>query len=310
MGRKIFITICCLLSFCSLNANSANSVSTPSPLAAQSLLLDITSTGQSYIAVGQRGHVLIADQCQSSWQQVIVPTQATLNAVYFIDESNGWIVGHDAIILKTDNGGKDWRLVHENTESGEALFDVVFLDKQHGIAVGAYGSYLYTADGGENWQTKTLYGEDDFHLYSISVMPSNELVVSGEAGSIYLSVDRGDRWEKLKVPYDGSFFGSLSLSDDSLLVYGMRGHVYATPDLGYSWTKMSINTQNALSAALQSTSGSVVMVGDAGTLFYSTDGETLVRKQSTQRNHRVGLTECKDGSFIAVGEAGIEKIEF
>lgn len=308
--RNIVIFIACIAIFGHSHAQSDQQASIASSLAARTLLLDITDTGQSYIAVGQRGHVLRAEHCQSDWQQIIVPTQTTLNAVYFQDESTGWIVGHDAVILKSENGGHDWRVLHQDTVSGEALFDIVFLDHNRGIAIGSYGSYLYTMDGGQNWQSGTLYGEDDFHLYSIAVMPGGELIVSGEAGAVYLSVDEGSHWEKLKVPYDGSFFGALALSDEQLFIYGMRSHIYTSSDLGYSWTKISVNNQNSLSAAILSRNGHIVMAGDAGVLLHSADARKFTRKQSGQRSHRVALTECRDGSFMAVGEAGLEQIEF
>ncbi|MCG8466491.1 MAG: hypothetical protein MI750_16815, partial [Xanthomonadales bacterium] len=40
------------------------------PLAAASLVLDITQSGDHYVAVGERGHVLLSDD-GSSWRQVL-----------------------------------------------------------------------------------------------------------------------------------------------------------------------------------------------------------------------------------------------
>ena len=310
MRQSLAVLILLAFSICSMYAVAGNQPTKPSKLAANTLLLDISKTNKSYVAVGQRGHVLLSEHCQSTWQQIIVPTQVTLNAVFFVDETHGWIVGHDAVILKTTNGGYDWSLVHENKEASEPLFDVHFFDRHRGLAVGAYGSTMQTVDGGQSWQESPLYGEDDYHLYSITSMSDGELVISGEAGSVYLSVNQGERWEKLKVPYDGSFYGATALKNDSLLIYGMRGHLYISSDLGYSWEKIVVDTQQSLVAATEASNGSVVIVGNAGTVYHSANGKRFADKSLDKRTHRVAIVECNDSGYMTVGESGLEQLKF
>ncbi len=176
-------------------------------MASQTLLLDITKAGKAVIAVGKRGHVIHSHDCGRTWEQITVPTRTTLTGIYFLNDKIGWIVGHDGVVMKSMDGGKQWLLLHEDIEAEQPLFDVLFIDEKKGFAVGAYGAYLMTEDGGQNWISKPLYGEDDFHLYSIVRMQTGELLVSGEAGSVYLSINNGASWEKLKTPYEGSYFG-------------------------------------------------------------------------------------------------------
>ncbi len=33
-----------------------------------------------------------------------------LTAVYFINQQRGWAVGHDGLILVSDDGGENWRI--------------------------------------------------------------------------------------------------------------------------------------------------------------------------------------------------------
>ena len=62
-----------------------------------------------------------------------------------------------AVILKTKDGGKNWKKVFEDTTKG-AFFDAMdFIDSDHGILVGdPIGDYMYVAEtfnSGESWRT-------------------------------------------------------------------------------------------------------------------------------------------------------------
>ena len=103
------------------------------PLAPRSLLLDAQRVENALIAVGERGHVLISEDGGDSWEQIQVPTRATLTGVYFIDRAHGWVVGHDQVILRTQDGGKSWELVYEDAAAESPLLDVYFKDAQQGL---------------------------------------------------------------------------------------------------------------------------------------------------------------------------------
>jgi photosystem II stability/assembly factor-like uncharacterized protein/flagellar hook assembly protein FlgD len=67
------------------------------------------------------------------------------NDVYFIDETNGWIVGVNRILRTTDGGGT-WTI--QVNEILNAFSDVFFSDVSNGWAVGASGTILHTTNGG------------------------------------------------------------------------------------------------------------------------------------------------------------------
>ncbi|HKY90502.1 MAG TPA: YCF48-related protein, partial [Nevskiaceae bacterium] len=120
------------------------------PLASKSLLLGIVNTGRHIVAVGDRGNIVVSND-GDHWAQVEVPVRATLTAVTFIDDKQGWAVGHDAAVLHTGDGGRTWQLQNFQPELEKPLLAVYFADAQKGLAVGAYGLMLQTADGGTSW---------------------------------------------------------------------------------------------------------------------------------------------------------------
>lgn len=81
-----------------------------------------------------------------------------LKGVYFVDQNTGWVVGLDAAIFKTIDGGNNWTKQTNNIIwNGAApaiapwIFDVFFLDQNRGWATGWPELILHTEDGGKTW---------------------------------------------------------------------------------------------------------------------------------------------------------------
>ena len=291
------------------------------PLAAHSLLLDGVAIEGRIVVVGQWGHILISDDNGQSWHQVDVPTRATLTAIFFFDRKLGWAVGHDAIILRTYDGGETWERVYYAPEEERPLFDVWFRDAEHGFAIGAYGLLLRTTDGGDTWSSSEVGGKDwteasddfgewnDFHLNHIARSDTGRLYVAAEAGKIYRSDDDGESWTSLPSPYHGSFFGTLPLENDVLLLFGLRGHLYRSENAGESWQRMETSTEAMLTDGVRLKDGTIVVAGLAGTLLVSRDGgRTFTLHQQADRQGLATIVEADDGSLILIGELGVTRL--
>ena len=289
------------------------------PLAIESLLLDGAAAGSRLVVVGERGHILLSDDGES-WSQAEVPTRALLTAVHMHDERIGWAVGHDAVILRTRDGGESWAMVHRAPEEELPLLDVWFRDEQTGFAVGAYGYFLATADGGDTWAARAI-SEDDFHLNALfpaggeptesqgteSRRPeSQRLYIAAEAGVAYRSDDGGETWRELPSPYAGSWFGGLSLDDEQVLLAGLRGHLFRSEDAGETWTQVPTGTNATLTGAIRLSSGAILITGLEGILLTSRDGGRSVT--SERLPSREGISDALplggDGVLL-IGEFGV-----
>ena len=282
------------------------------PLAAQSLLLDGQAVGAQLIAVGEHGHILVSTDAGRSWQQRPAPTRATLTSVFFADALHGWAAGHDAVILRTSDGGATWQKVHEDTESGPIL-DLWFRDTDTGYAIGAYGLLLATADGGGTWNTLEITDDTgaatDLHLNQLRVFADQRLVIAAESGQMFFSAD-GRRWDNLPLPYAGSMFGVLPLGGDRLLTYGLRGHLYRSENAGRSWQPLMTGTEAILNDAIALRDGRIVIVGLAGTVLVSPDQG--VHFSACPQPDRPGLTrvlEAADGTLVLLGTHGVRRLE-
>ena len=278
------------------------------PLAATSLLLDAAMAGARIVVVGQRGHILVSDDGGASWKQTQVPTRALLTAVHMHDENTGWAVGHDAVILRTDDGGDTWRLMHRAPEEERPLLDVWFRDKDTGFAVGAYGYFLATRDGGKTWTSRAI-SKDDFHLNEIVPAGAERLYMAAEAGVAYRSDDGGNTWHELRSPYAGSWYGALVLDEDRMLLLGLRGHLFLSEDGGESWTQVATGTTATLTDAVRLPSGIVLLTGLEGTLLTSRDGGRTV--STTRLASRQGISSAlalADGTVLLTGEFGVRRL--
>lgn len=278
------------------------------PLASHSLLLDSQRVEDALIVVGERGHILLSTDNGGSWQQANVPTRVTLTGVYFFDRQNGWAVGHDQVILRSQDGGKNWQLVHENAEAESPLLDVYFRTAEHGYAIGAYGLLLETFDAGSSWQQRTI-SEDDFHLNQL-VPAGNRLFIAAEAGLAYRSDDGGASWTVLTPDYTGSFFGILPLTDDSLLLFGLRGNLFRSDDAGETWQQLETATEASLTCGLRLADGRLVIAGLAGALLFSEDdGQSFTLQQDPERRGFSSLMQAADGKIVAVGDFGVSTLQ-
>jgi photosystem II stability/assembly factor-like uncharacterized protein len=279
------------------------------PLAEKYLALDAVSADGALVAVGGRGHILISEDSGASWQQAVVPTRATLTGVSFYNRKLGWAVGHDSVILRTQDGGATWERVNWAPEDEAPFFDVWFADADTGFAIGAYGSFFETTDGGASWDSRYI-SDDDWHLHQMVQSDSGRLYIAAEAGSVYRSDDGGESWIKLPSPYEGSFFGILPLDGESLLLFGLRGNLYRSDDAGETWSSAETGTVAMLTDGIRMADGTVVISGLGGVVLTSDDGgRSFVLHRLPGRRGISAVVAASDDELLLAGEFGVRVVE-
>src|SRR5262245_57660103 len=73
-----------------------------------------------------------------------------LNAVFFADQKNGWVIGDRGLILATHDAGSNW--FTQNPRVTASLSDIFFRNREEGWIVAAGGRILHSSDGGDTWQ--------------------------------------------------------------------------------------------------------------------------------------------------------------
>lgn len=310
-----------------------NIPSVKAPLASKSLLLDITKVGLSKLAaVGEHGHILLSTDA-INWQQADVPTQTTLTSVFFIDEMLGWAVGHDAVILHTNDGGLTWQIQQYKPELEKPLLDVVFNNPQEGIAIGAYGLFYRTEDGGKTWQSEFhdefLLPDDAQYLTELKqedeiayldeaasilshfnrlVIDGRTLYLVGEVGLIAKSNDFGRNWQAFDEIYQGSFFDMTRTTQGNLLVVGLRGHVFRSLNNGTPWQKSQTDTTALINAIVLTDDERIFLLGNSGTLLESADDGQTYRMRIQKDGKALIAGVWFNGQLIVVSDVGVKII--
>ena len=306
------------------------------PKAASSTLLDITHTGERFIVVGDRGHILVSDDGEN-WSQVEVPVRAMINRLRMKDANTGWAVGHDGTVLKTSDGGLSWDLLHFDGEWGKPFYDVLFIDDNTGLAVGSNGRMIRTTDGGDSWEDAENPVLDlGLHLNVILQLGDGNLFMAGERSLLARSTDGGENWELLTSPYSGSWFNAFTYGDTGIVAFGLRGNTYATADVNAltaenidEWDEYGVETQTDPTMlaemgwtyfenpVIQSLFGgtkydgeNIVLVGVNGTIVKASISEGKFTPVTSDHDAPLSSAVLVDNKLYVVGRNGVDAINW
>lgn len=273
------------------------------PLAVDSLLLDITRSGDGYVAVGERGHVMTSSDGVNWVQADHVPTRATLTTVFGLGKRL-WAAGHDAVIITSGDAGRTWTLQNDDPERRQAVMDIKFTDKDNGIAIGSYGLYLLSQDGGLTWEDAIVDPDNEFHLNSLVRLDDLRMMIAGEAGLSYRSEDAGDSWQALELPYQGSMWGAIKTNNDCVIFFGLRGHAMESCDFGDSWTELDTGSQSSISGAVFN-NDTLLLAANSGTILTRQQGGPFVIHAHSSGVDFAAAISTNEGGFLLVGEGGV-----
>lgn len=308
------------------------------------LVNGLARAGSRLVAVGDQGHILLADAPNGPWHEAKVVNErgSALTQVRFIDDSTAIAVGHDGWILRSTDRGETWQEVAFDPDQGNALLGIAGPYDGRLFVFGGFGELQASDDGGLSWHrislddpgkaaaaakpaaaaqpvdpnafpfgdTSSVAAGEDRHVYGLTRSGDGSLILVGERGLLMRSRDKGDHWESLPQIYPGSFFGVLSLKGDALLVYGMRGNVFRSADGGAHWSKVALPTGVALAGGALTPEGDVLLVGDATTVLRShDDGQSFMRVGDEGRKALSTILPLDDSHWLTGGESGIGVVQ-
>lgn len=255
------------------------------PLALQSLVLDIVRTPRNWVAVGERGHVLLSSDGVEWEQAQFVPVQANLTRVTYTDGLL-WAVGHDSTILHSYDYGQTWVLQNFEPSWEKPLLDVHFFDRQSGIAVGAFGLFMRTADGGHNWQALNMADLVTGEMIDWEAAAEVARQGSGAAAAEGLDEDWGDddlgagedwleddEWlDDDEMEFDQGCYqfmechlnAFVDLGNGRQMIAAERGYGFRSVDGGQTWEAFMFPYHGSMFGLLANAEGQVVAFGLRG----------------------------------------------
>ena len=171
-----------------------------------------------------------------------------LRDVAFSQDSTGFAVGNNGIILRSQDAGQTWHVYNEtyNTPDAPALqskiegeaYAVSFADNNTAIS-GGNAHMVRTTDAGQHWRSVP----PDFNsqaIQDIAFSDANNGWAIGTGGMVFRTQDQGASWHAVTIASPDTMLMGLDFIDN----YGcMAGswQVWCTTDGGESWVKSHID---------------------------------------------------------------------
>lgn len=333
-------------------ASSTDSLDVPAQRVDERLpapLLSVARAGDAMISVGLHGLIQRSTDEGRTWQQVDSPVSSDLVQVRFRDERNGWIVGHDALVMHTTDGGDSWQVqldgrrlltllnayygprAEKGDESAAQMLkevamaastsatpdvlaapflDVMFDEHGSGFAVGAFGMLLHSTDNGQNWEPWIERSDNDRRMHLYGLAEhAGTFYIGGEQGLLLRLDGQQQRFVKIDTPYTGTYFGVRAF-DHLLLAYGLRGNLLASRDDGQQWQPVETRLNSSLVSIVEQ-GNALIVVSQEGQLV-SVDRQSL--QVSPLTDARVGevyaATATKQaGSLVVTRFSGAKVID-
>ncbi|MGA2669084.1 MAG: YCF48-related protein, partial [Ignavibacteria bacterium] len=247
--------------------------------------------------------------------------QASLYSISMINTSTGYAAGSTGIILKTTNGGNNWRTLTSPTSND--LNKIDFINSSTGWVFGISGTIYKTTNGGGNWLQETATGvsgtisgaymvdantgwligpggiiskttDSGYNwspqtanagthtLYSIKMLNANTGYLCGYT-VVRKTINGGNTWDSVLTPSAISTYFSLDFIDvNNGIIAGYGGQITRTTDGGQSWTVYYIGTDNAIYATYMTSPDTIFAAGDEASIYKFPMGMTKVLEWNNQ----------------------------
>jgi len=306
-------------------------------------LSGIAVHGNSALAVGARGTILVSADAGKTWKQVQSPVSTDLTTVRFTGPDSAWALGHDGVVLRSTDSGATWsklldgrsllallnshyrKLADGGDAAAAAVLDEVaraaaqsatpgvlsypFLDIRigaggEGFLAGAFGLLLHTRDGGRNWEPWIERAGNDRRMHLYALEQAAD-------GTLYLAGEQGllrryDRVEGRFVALESPYAGTffgLKASEAGLVAFGLRGNAFISADNGASWQQIALGTQASVVDVLACAPGELAFVTQGGQVLLSRRGG-VAGAGAAQAGEVTGAALAGPGQVALAGSAG------
>lgn len=178
------------------------------------------------------GEIIHTTNGGTTWVEQTNPSANPLHALFFINDQKGWAVGLDTTIIRTTNGGMEWKTVAPYPVSGARYADVFFIDEFKGWVVGTNGRIVLSEDGGITWQE--IQSGVSESLESVFFIDQNNGWIAGDRGTILRTVDGGHSWFNQNSGVSDNFLVSVQFTDPfNGWIVGEGGTIIHTSNGGF-----------------------------------------------------------------------------
>ncbi len=230
-----------------------------------------------------------------------VVTNATINAVEFVDALNGIAVGTQGTIIKLSNAGAVWE--YRNLTTPHNLKGIHFTTNLIGYIVGDRGLVLKTVDAGNNW-TEVRPATSNYNLHAITFINSLDGYAVGQFGKMIKTNNSGATWTEITSRTVNNLNAVKFIGVNTGYAVGNGGTILSTIDGGLNWEVLSANTRANFNSIYFTDNTNGFIAGE-GVIFKTVNGGAAwnnVYADGTKNFKSITFTGLNNG--YAVGTFG------
>lgn len=206
------------------------------------------------------------------WEVISLDTEASLNDIAFTDDNyqHGWIVGSNATLMESTDGGKTWQPRQLDLDTDKYRFNSVSFGDREGWIVGEPSLLLHTEDEGQSWERVKLSEKLPGDPLAIVALGSNSAEMTTDVGAIYRTEDGGKSWKAMVEEAVGVIRNIHRSPDGKYVAVSAKGNFYSTWEPGErAWVPHNRNSSRRVQNMGFTQDGGLWMLARGGQIQFS-----------------------------------------
>jgi len=205
------------------------------------------------------------------WKIISVPTDSNLLDIAFTNNpQHGYLVGSNATLLETNDGGNTWKPITLQLDEQKYRFDSVSFAGKEGWIAGEPGLLLHTTDEGASWSRIPLSEKLPGSPIAVKALADNTAEMATDVGAIYKTTDGGKNWKAQVESAVGVVRNLERSADGKYIAVSAKGSFYSTWEPGQdAWVPHNRNSSRRVENMGFTENGQLWLLARGGQVQFS-----------------------------------------
>ncbi len=205
------------------------------------------------------------------WKILSLPSESIFSDLDFTSDPNrGWLVGTQATLFETNDGGETWTQQSLNLGEEKVALEAISFNGDEGWIVGQPSILLHTEDGGDSWSRIPLSAKLPGAPLDIVALGKSSAEMVTNLGAIYKTEDGGKNWKALVEDSVGVARNIHRADDGRYVAVSAKGNFFSTWEPGSTeWTPHQRTSSRRLQNMGFNQDGSLWLLARGGQVQFS-----------------------------------------